>query len=217
MAVTENRKPGAKRKQGRPPAGAVAGIRQSILDSAEGLFALQGYSATSLREIADPVGVNPAMVHYYFGSKFALLQQVMERTLEPLAQAIAEMKVAERAPVTEISRLLVAMVRRHPNMPALMVREVMLPGGAMQEYFLEAMAPRLGGALPEILANEQKNGRLAPDLDPNITTLLLLALSIFPFIIRDVAEPGLNITYDEAGLQKLEQHVGRLLGEGISS
>ena len=39
----------------------------------------------------------------------------------------------------------------------------------------------------------------------------------FPLIARELAEPALDISYDEAGLLKLEQHIGRLLKEGFST
>ena len=52
---------------GRPSGEAAADIRNAILEAAEALFARQGYAATPLREIADRVGVNSAMIHYYFG------------------------------------------------------------------------------------------------------------------------------------------------------
>lgn len=206
-----------RRARGRPPGQDSPQLRESILDAAEELFSTQGYSSTSVREIAETTGVNPAMIHYYFGSKPALLQLVMERTLEPLAEALAEMKNAGQAPASEISRLLMKTLRQHPNLPVLMVREVMLPGGALQEHFLAHMAPRLGGALPAILKNEQDAGRVRQDLDPAITAMLLLALSVFPFIARDIAEQGLGITYDTRGLEKIEHHVARLLQEGITS
>ena len=209
--------PSSTRKlRGRPRGQAADAVRDAILDEAEARFAAQGFAATPLREIANAVNVNPAMVSYYFGSKFALLCQVMERTLEPLAAAIAQMKASGRVSPAEISRELSGTISRNPNLPVLMIREVMLPGGAMQEHFLQSMAPRLAGALPGILENEKQAGRLAPGLKPQIVTLLLLALSVFPFIVRDVAEKGLGVEYDEAGLRSLEQHISRLLEEGLS-
>ena len=206
-----------RRPRGRPAEQDNPQLRSSILDTAEQLFARQGYSATSMREIAEASSVNPAMIHYYFGSKSALLQHVMERTLEPLATALAEMKNAREAPLEAISHLLMDTVSRHPNLPVLMVREVMLPGGAMQEHFLSHMASRLGGALPGIIENEQKAGRIAAGLDPAISAMLLMALSFFPFIVRDVAEKGLGVAYDRPGLEQLQTHVARLLQEGITS
>ena len=209
--------PSSPRKlRGRPRGQVTDAVRDAILDEAERRFAARGYSATSVREIASAAGVNPAMVNYYFGSKFALLCQVMERTLEPLAEAIAQMKARGHVSPAEISQLLSSTINRHPNLPVLMVREVMLPGGAMQKHFLQTMAPRLAGALPDILENEKQAGRLAPELKPEIVTLLLLALSVFPFIVRDVAEKGLGVDYDNVGLEHLERHISRLLEEGLS-
>lgn len=210
--VTSNSK-----TRGRPPGQGSTRMRENILDAAEDLFARQGFAATSLREVAEVVGANPAMVHYYFGSKEALLRQVLERISEPLAATLAEMKSAGHVRSENLVGLLLTALKRNPNMPLLMVREVMLPGGAMRDHFLAAIAPRLGGAFPGILAGEQEQGRLAADLDPNIISLLLLSLSIFPFIARNVAEQGLDISYDDEGLSKLGQHISRLLERGILS
>ena len=206
----------SQRRRGRPSGQENPQLRGAILDAAERLFADQGYSATSMREIAEASGVNPAMIHYYFGNKPALLRTVMERTLEPLATALAMMNSKQNAPIEKVSRLLMDTVSRHPKLPVLMVREVMLPGGALQDYFLEHMAPRLGGSLPGMIRNEQQAGRVAPELDPAISAMVLLALSVFPFIVRDVAEKGLGVVYDEPGIEQMQYHVARLLREGMS-
>lgn len=216
--MPEPQAPPLQRKlRGRPRGQVADTVREAILDEAERRFASAGFAATPVREIAAAVDVNPAMVNYYFGSKFELLCQVVERTLEPLAEAIAQMKAGGHASPVDISQLLSRTISRHPNLPVLVVREVMLPGGAMQDHFLQTMAPRLAGALPGVLENEQQAGRLDGDLKPEVLTLLLLALSIFPFIVRDVAEKVLGIHYDAAGLDSLEHHVRRVLEEGLSS
>lgn len=211
-----NKQATARRTRGRPPAEASAGVREAILDVAECKFAEQGFAATPLREIAQQAGVNPAMVHYYFGSKLDLLRQVMERTLEPLARAIAAMRAQDEAPAADFAGLMMRTLSTHPNLPVLMMREVMLPGGAMRDVFLADMAPRLGGALPELLLREQRGGKVDPALDPRITALLLLALSAFPFIVRGVAEAGLGVAYDKNGLASLEKHVQHLINGGIA-
>lgn len=203
--------------RGRPAGPDTQDIRSAILDAAERLFAQRGYAATSVREIAQQVEVTPAMVHYYFGSKHALLQQVLERTLEPLAGAIAEMRDAGEAPVQAIVALLLETFDGHPNLPILIAREVMLPGGEMQEHFLKFLAPRLGGSLPGLLDREQLNGRMRPTLDPRISSMLLLALCAFPFVARDLAGPALQIDYGPGGVERLQQHINELLHEGFAS
>jgi AcrR family transcriptional regulator len=57
---------------------------QRILDSAERLFAENGYRGTSLRMITGDAGVNLAAVNYHFGSKEELVRQVFQRKMVPL-------------------------------------------------------------------------------------------------------------------------------------
>jgi AcrR family transcriptional regulator len=58
--------------------------RQKILDAAERLFGEQGYGATSLRHIIAEAGVNLAAIHYHFGTKEELLDQLIMRKGAPV-------------------------------------------------------------------------------------------------------------------------------------
>lgn len=67
-------------------AAAVEERRQAILDVAEGLFAEHGIAATSVRSILATAGVNVAAVHYHFGSKERLVEEVFRRRAEKIAK-----------------------------------------------------------------------------------------------------------------------------------
>lgn len=56
--------------------------RERVLQVATRHFAEHSFSGTSLRAIQREVKVNPATVHYYFGSKEALYQAVISRHVE---------------------------------------------------------------------------------------------------------------------------------------
>ena len=58
--------------------------KQKILDTAERLFGDQGYAATSLRHIIAEAGVNLAAIHYHYGSKEELLDEVVMRKAGPV-------------------------------------------------------------------------------------------------------------------------------------
>ncbi len=205
------------RQQGRRPRDDAADIRQQIMDAAIDLFARQGYAATSIRQIANGVGVNSAMVHYYFGSKEALLYEVMDQSLEPLAEAVSAMKQRKEAPLQDIVSLILGVFARRPQLPILMTREVFLPGGVMQKHFMEHFAPRLGGALPQLLSDEQGEGRMRSDVDPRLVAQILFGLCAFPFISRSMAEPVLGVSYSEAGMREIERHIMELLERGFLS
>ena len=58
--------------------------REKLLNAAEKLFAAEGYNAISLRQIIAEADVNVAAVHYHFGSKEELVDQVVMRRAGPV-------------------------------------------------------------------------------------------------------------------------------------
>jgi AcrR family transcriptional regulator len=58
--------------------------RDRILDAAEYLFARDGFHFASMRAITTEAQANLAAVNYHFGSKEALLEEVLKRRLVPL-------------------------------------------------------------------------------------------------------------------------------------
>lgn len=58
--------------------------RDTILDAAEQLFALNGHDNTSMRQITGAASVNLSAVNYHFGSKDGLVQAVFQRRLREL-------------------------------------------------------------------------------------------------------------------------------------
>ena len=64
--------------------------KMKIIDTAERLFARDGFHMASLRTLTDQADVNLAAVNYHFGSKEGLLQAVIERRILPLNEIRAE-------------------------------------------------------------------------------------------------------------------------------
>jgi len=62
----------------------TSSTKQRLLDAAESLFATRGAAATSLRAITNAAGVNPAAIHYHYGSKEELLLAVARRRADPV-------------------------------------------------------------------------------------------------------------------------------------
>ncbi len=65
-----------------------ANREREILDVAARLFAERGYSATTVDDIAAAVGLNKAMLYYYFSSKAGLLFHVYLATADDLAERL---------------------------------------------------------------------------------------------------------------------------------
>ncbi|MFJ5709788.1 MULTISPECIES: TetR family transcriptional regulator [unclassified Streptomyces] len=75
------------RRRGRPARGATddsgPGARERILEAARTQFAERGYDKTSVRGIAKAAGVDPALVHHYFGTKDEVFAAAIEVSFEP--------------------------------------------------------------------------------------------------------------------------------------
>lgn len=69
------------RRPGRRPG--PSSSRDDILAAARVLFGERGYDKASIRAIAREAGVDPALVHHFFGSKEELFVAAMELPVDP--------------------------------------------------------------------------------------------------------------------------------------
>ncbi|HCU48918.1 MAG TPA: TetR family transcriptional regulator [Micromonosporaceae bacterium] len=60
--------------------------RESILDAARRLFADKGFDATTVRAIAADAGVDPAMIHHFFGTKEELFRATLQFPIDPATE-----------------------------------------------------------------------------------------------------------------------------------
>jgi AcrR family transcriptional regulator len=72
--------------------------RLNILLAAEKLFALHGYHAVSIRDIAAEAGVPLALVGYYYGAKHALYHAIFESWSATIAGRLARLEAARAEP-----------------------------------------------------------------------------------------------------------------------
>ncbi|MEX1288680.1 MAG: helix-turn-helix domain-containing protein, partial [Acidimicrobiia bacterium] len=56
--------------------------RTRILDEAARLFLAQGYAETTLRDIADAVGIKAGSIYYHFDSKERLLGEILDQGID---------------------------------------------------------------------------------------------------------------------------------------
>ena len=71
----------AGQRTGRRPGD--SGSRAAILDAARARFASAGYDGATIRAIAADAGVDPALVHHFFGTKERLFVATMRLPVEP--------------------------------------------------------------------------------------------------------------------------------------
>jgi AcrR family transcriptional regulator len=93
-----------RRRTGRRGSGRPAGeswTREAIVESARAQFASHGYRGATIRGIAAAAGVDPALVHHYYGTKEALFAAAMRLPVVPsevLAAALSGGRVRPAEP-----------------------------------------------------------------------------------------------------------------------
>ena len=162
----------------RPPKPTAASSRptpERILDAAEDCFARKGFEGTTLRDVAEIVGIRIPSLYNHFESKQALYAAVLERGISPILDLVTrslattedDTSIDPRAFVEEVMGLLGA----RPNLPRLVQYEL-LAGGDHLAVVLEGW---LRPTLERSLALMQETPAAA-HWKPEQLPLLLIAL-----------------------------------------
>ncbi|GAB2667546.1 TetR/AcrR family transcriptional regulator [Nocardia goodfellowii] len=131
-------------RSGRRPG--HSGAREAILAAARTRFAEAGFDKTSIRGVATDAGVDPALVHHYFGTKQKLFAAVVELPVDPEAT----LRLIEAAPIDRLGATIlqaVATVWDSPAGPGLIAAVRTLLGGGDAElartFLLEVVLERV--------------------------------------------------------------------------
>jgi len=71
-------------------------VSRALIDAAAALFSERPSGHVTVREIAARAGVNPALVHRYFGTKDHLMRTALERSQRQIATRIAQIEDVRR-------------------------------------------------------------------------------------------------------------------------
>jgi len=117
---------------------------ERILDAAEQLFAENGYTGTTLRDIAARAGLRNPSIYNHFDGKESLYLAVLERGLRPMLQLFAKLANAA-AEGKEIDLRLVdglmEVLAEHPKLPRLLQHEALTGGERLHAKLTEWILP----------------------------------------------------------------------------
>ena len=174
--------------------------QDSILDAAEQLFARQGFTATTVKQIGKEAAVNPALLYYYYDSKETLYRAMLQRILgQLLARGVDAIERASshadriRAFVRAQARLL----GEHPHFPRLLVRELVDHQAAHAEQAITNTAAGAFRRLCEVIEAGQRDGAFRKSLDPRFTAISIIAQVAYFAIARPAV--GLLLGHGTSG------------------
>jgi AcrR family transcriptional regulator len=142
-----------------------------ILIVAAGLFARKGVAATTVREIADEVGILSGSLYHHFESKEAMVDEILAPYLKDLRARYAAVLSAKADPRTRLMDLVVAslqVVEAHPHATEIYQSDVNYLSQFDRFAYLKRAARDVRRTWLEIIGTGVEAGVFRRDLDPNI-------------------------------------------------
>jgi len=158
-------------------------IRTRILEAATRRLADRGYDGTSLKAVAEDVGIRAPSLLYHFPRKESLRDAVLEALLsrwKDLVPAVLIAATTGRDRFDGVLELMLGFFADEPRRARLLVRESLDRPESVRALIQEHLAPWMP-LLSDYIELGQREGRVHPDLDARayITEVMLLALAHF--------------------------------------
>ncbi len=147
--------------------------REEILLTAMSELAAHGYGGTTVRAIARAMGLEPAHILYYFGTREALLEALVDRWDARSAPAVSPAHMLD-AYVAAIDRNMAQHGIVHLYLA--FAAEAANPSHRSHGFFRARFAT-VHGLLAEAIRAEQQAGRIGVGVDPDGTARELIALA----------------------------------------
>ena len=165
--------------------------REEILESALEVIGRKGYQNASLKEIAEVVGVTPAALLHYFGSKEELFTEVLRKRDEHDGMDLSFRDAAEaKAGFVDV-------IRHNTEVPGVVELfsrlsvDAVDPAHPAHQYFLER-SERLRESITDAFAHDaDRRATLDPDTMARVIQAVADGLQLQWMIDRSVDMPGI--------------------------
>lgn len=147
-----------------------------ILAVAAGLFARKGVAATTVREIADEVGILSGSLYHHFDSKEAMVDEIMLPYLRDLGEAnkvVLNSAADSRRKLHDLVAASLRVVEAHPHATEIYQSDVKYLSQFERFGYLTAAAGEVRKAWLEVLGDGVAQGVFRADLEPGIAYRLI--------------------------------------------
>jgi AcrR family transcriptional regulator len=169
--------------------------KDHILDAAAQLFAAQGFTGTTIKQIANKAGVNSALLYYYFNDKERLYHAVLQRLVGRLISGTLQRIQTKGSPSDRIRGFIEAQVETivaNPELPRLFMREMLDHDAAHAVEQIQHLAATSFKGLCDAIDQGQREGTFRSDFDPRFAAISTVGQVAYFFVAR----PAVRILLD---------------------
>ncbi len=150
--------------------------RRAILDTAAALFARKGVAATTVREIADEVGILSGSLYHHFESKEAMVDEVITSFFEELRARYKQVLASDADARTRLHELVLASLevgQAHPHAIGIYQNDVNYLSSLARFAYLGSNAREVQASWLAVLNAGVAEGVFRRDLDAKIVYRLM--------------------------------------------
>ncbi|WP_031035841.1 TetR/AcrR family transcriptional regulator [Streptomyces sp. NRRL F-5650] len=195
-----------------------AATRQKLYEAAVTLIAEQGFSATTVDEIAERAGVAKGTVYYNFASKSVLFEELLRHgvglltaSLRQAAEGTARQGLGRVDALDAMIRAGLVFIDRYPAFAQLYVAELWRTNRAWQSTLLVVRQEAVA-VVEDVLREGVASGEFSEEIDVPLTAAALVGMVLVAALDWKAFQPERSLDDVHASLSRLLQ--GRVSGRG---
>ena len=204
----------------RIASGASPSTRVKILETAEALFARDGYAGVGMRAVAEAVGIGKSSLFHHFESKLSLYVAVVERSLLAIDARVAAIVSQPDDPLASLRRwieVVIDTLAADPNCARLLLRTLVeAPIVAAEDAErIDRIIQRMLGHVEASLRAGIALGQLRKTSIPH-TIQSLIGMTVYHFASGEFGDELMGqAIFSAAEVRRRKQHVVSFL-EGLA-
>lgn len=185
------------------------GGRERILRESTRLFARHGFEGTSLRMIAEAVGVQKGSLVYHFDSKDRIREAVLDQLIDRWKDVLPQLILAASTGENRFERMMaecLGFFREDPNRARFILRELLDHPEGLKQRLAAQVSPWVG-LLAERIEAGKREGIIHADVDP-----LLYVWGIVVMMLTAIASSDItgSVIGAKAGPERAEREIVRI-------
>ena len=134
-----------------------------------------------------------------------------------LNESLQELSTNNELTIADFGQSYGLLLARNPWWPNFMIREVLFSEGPTKEAVVKKFGAIIGPKLLGLVQQEIENGHYREDLNPQLTIIAFMAMTIFPFLARPVIEQVFSMNLDEKTVAAISAHNTQLFLHGVTA
>jgi len=170
--------------------------KENILNAAEEVFHLHGLKGARTTLIAEKAGISRTMLHYYYSTKEALFEEVLNNTLGTILQHFQSLLGEKKDLIATINNFLDVLMElfdKKPNLPTFLINLLNeLPN--ISVLLSAADGDNLPAQFQKLVEEAQAKGEIAADVRGEDLLINIYALCSAPYLFSPYIKAKENRT-----------------------